>query len=211
MSRPVIDRCTECERPIPVGDALWTLNLQREVQEPPPVTVLWAQALKHFCDVCQAKQSFEQTPTADCCSACKQTINSGQTKWVISWGKEVFVNEHCIEGGSTLDVAVYCERCAKSVEFGELAACCPLYEQPTKSTDAKTTIVATEHGPLISFHSQDPRGFSFHELDVLIAAAKHAQRMLIDRANRELESPAQEDASLEARFFEQQSKLPVDS
>jgi hypothetical protein len=38
--------------------------------------------------------------------------------------------------------------------------------------DIKTQIVETEAGTLIAFVSQDPRGFSFQELDTLIAAAR---------------------------------------
>ena len=69
--------------------------------------------------------------------------------------------------------------------------------------NVKTTIVETDSGPLVSFESHDPRGFSFHELDVLIAATRHAQRMLIERGNMELEMAAEEDLASEAKFFEQ--------
>ena len=79
------------------------------------------------------------------------------------------------------------------------------------ANDAKSTILETECGPLVSFHPHDPRGFSFQELDVLIAAARHAQRMLLERGNRELEIAAEDDAAREAAYFEQQAKLPVDS
>ena len=79
--------------------------------------------------------------------------------------------------------------------------------------DIKTQLVETEGGTLIAFESQDPRGFSFQELDTLIAAARHAQRMLLERGNRELDLAAQEEDqdAAEAAFFGQQSKLPVDS
>ena len=76
--------------------------------------------------------------------------------------------------------------------------------------DVQTTFLETEAGPLVSFTSEDPRGFCFAELDVLIAAARHAQRRLIERGNQELQAAANEDA-LEAAFEEQQAKLPVDS
>ena len=77
--------------------------------------------------------------------------------------------------------------------------------------DVKTTFIETGAGPLVSFTSEDPRGFSFAELDVLIAAARHAQRRLIERANQELQAAAIEEEALEAAFEEQQAKLPVDS
>ena len=77
--------------------------------------------------------------------------------------------------------------------------------------DVQTTFLETEAGPLVCFTSEDPRGFSFTELDVLIAAARHAQRRLIERGNQELQAAANEEYALEAAFEDQQAKLPIDS
>ena len=79
--------------------------------------------------------------------------------------------------------------------------------------DLNGNIVETESGPLVRFESQDPRGFSAKELDLLIIAAKHWQAMLIERGNRELDIASQEQDvdSLQTAFEDQQSKRPVDS